>query len=193
MDKTKLHGLQRFEYAPMIRPKTEQILRRIVREKQPKSCLEIGTFLGYSASCILTECETTKLTTLEKDEQNCIDAALNLQEFSGRFEIVCCDAIDFLKSCKQKFDFIFLDGAKGQYYLYLPYLKSILKDGGVLMADDILFYGLVTSNEHIKHKHRSIVEHLRRFLNELNADADFETTIYEFEDGVSVSEKKAKN
>lgn len=193
MKKEDFIGIDRFEYAPMIRPKTEQLLRQLVREKQPANCLEIGTFLGYSASCILEESQKTKLISLEKNAQNCEDAAKNLKSFGNRAEIICCDAIDFLKTCKTKFDFIFLDGAKGQYHIYLPILKQLLNENGILMADDILFYGLVQSQEHIKHKHRSIVEHLRLFLNELKNDGDFVTVVYDFEDGVSVSEKKTKS
>lgn len=190
MEKTKLIGLERFEYAPMIRPKTEELLRKLVRENKPKKCLEIGTFLGYSASCILEECQDLKLISLEKNPENVRDAKENLKDFDDRVEIICCDALDYLKNSKEKFDFIFLDGAKGQYYIYLPYLKQLLNSKGVLVADDILFYGLVKSSEVVKHKHRSIVEHLRAFLKSLKEDEDFETVIYDFEDGVSVSKKR---
>ena len=188
MEKEKLVGLSRHEYAPIIRPQTEQLLKSLLKKHNPKTCLEIGTFLGYSASCILNECDCT-LTTVEKDAQNYADAKENLKEFSSRVEIVHADAMDFLKQNTKKFDFIFLDGAKGQYYKYLPYLKDCLNAGGVLMADDVLFYGLVSA-EKVLHKHRSIAMHLRLFLQSLQNDADFKTTIYDFEDGVSVSEKR---
>ena len=188
MEKEKLVGLSRHEYAPIIRPQTERLLKSLLKKHNPKTCLEIGTFLGYSASCILNECDCT-LTTVEKDAQNYADAKENLKEFSSRVEIVHADAMDFLKQNTKKFDFIFLDGAKGQYYKYLPYLKDCLNAGGVLMADDVLFYGLVSA-EKVLHKHRSIAMHLRLFLQSLQNDADFKTTIYDFEDGVSVSEKR---
>ncbi len=191
MEKEELVGLSRHEYAPMIRPQTEQLLRSLIKKHKPKTCLEIGTFLGYSASCILSECDCT-LTTVEKDEQNFADAKENLKEFSSRVEIIHADAMDFLLNNTKKFDFIFLDGAKGQYFKYLPYLKESLNAGGVLMADDVLFYGLVGSEEKVLHKHRSIATHLRLFLQKLQDDADFKTTIYDFEDGVSVSEKIQK-
>ena len=188
MEKEKLVGLSRHEYAPIIRPQTEQLLRNLIKKHNPKTCLEIGTFLGYSASCILSECDCT-LTTVEKDAQNYADAKENLKEFSPRVEIIHADALDFLKQNTKKFDFVFLDGAKGQYHKYLPYLKACLNAGGVLMADDVLFYGLVSA-ENVAHKHRSIAMHLRLFLQELQNDPDFQTKIYDFEDGVSVSEKR---
>lgn len=186
-------GFDKHEYNPIIRLKSEELLRKIVREKHPKSVLEIGTYLGYSAAVIMEEAAECFVTSIEKNAQNANDAVLNLNElgYAGRFEIICCDAIDFLNKNKDKqYDFIFLDGPKGQYINYLPILKKMLRSGGVLIADDILFYGLVGSKEKIVHKHRSIVEHLRKFLQELKQDKDFETTIYEFEDGISVSIKK---
>ena len=123
----------------------------------------------------------------------------NLKRFGDRINVVCCDAIDFLQdlvkknelsATKMQFDFIFLDGPKGQYLKYYSLLKSLLSQGGVLVADDVGFHGLVSGDDKVKHKHRSIVEHMRAFLEKLQNDQDFETQIFDFEDGVSVSVKK---
>ena len=190
--KEELVGLDRFEYAPMIREKTAQMLVKLLKEYQPKKVLEIGTFLGYSAGLILETCQMATLVTVEKDEQKVADARKNLSQFGTRCEVVCADAIDFLQQNNQgeKYDFVFLDGAKGQYVKYLPLLKNLLSKGGVLFVDDIMYYGLVKSQEKIIHKHRSIVNNLRKFLEMLENDQDFETQIYEIEDGYSVSVKK---
>ena len=42
----------------------------------------------------------------------------------------------------------------------------------------------------IPHKHRSIVNNLRQFINDITLDIDFQTTIYDIGDGISVSYKK---
>lgn len=193
VDKEKLVGFEKHDYAPMVREKTEKLLIELLKNKKPKRVLEIGTFLGYSASVILNECPECFLKTIEKDNQNALDAKQNLETlgFTGRFDIVCCDAIDFLQQAnKEKYDFIFLDGPKGQYYKYYPFLKGLLNKGGVLMADDIMYYGLVKSDEKIVHKHRSIVNNLRKFLQMITTDNEVETIVYDFEDGVSISIKK---
>lgn len=193
IEKEKLVGFDKHEYAPMIREKTAQMLTMLLQEKQPKKVLEIGTFLGYSAGLILQACPSARLVTVEKNEQNAADAKENLKKAGvlDRCEVVCSDAIDFLQAnSEEKFDFVFLDGAKGQYYKYLPFLKSMLTSGGVLFADDILYYGLVLSEEKVQHKHRSIVNNLRKFLQILTEDEDFQTQIFQIEDGVSVSVKK---
>ncbi|MBP3431369.1 MAG: class I SAM-dependent methyltransferase [Clostridia bacterium] len=191
--KEQFVGYKRHEYNPIIRAKTEELLVETLEKLRPKRILEIGTFIGYSAALMLEKCDECRVVTIEKDTQNAEDAKTNLVEFGGRVTVNCCDAMEFLKQAAEekteKFDFIFLDGPKGQYIRYLPFLKQILIVGGVLFVDDVLFYGLVNSDEKIAHKHRSIVNNLRKFLQALKEDEGFETTTYDFEDGVSVSLK----
>ena len=199
MEKEKLFGAENFEYLPMIRPQTEKLLVEIIRQHKPKKMLEIGTFLGYSCGVFLESEKDLCVTTLEKEQQNVQFARLNLKKFGARANVVCCDAFDFLQAAvkenentkeKKLFDFIFLDGPKGQYLKYFPLLKDLLVCGGVLVADDVRFHGLVEGSGQVKHKHRSIVQHLRDFLDIVQADKDFETKLFDFEDGVLVCVKK---
>lgn len=193
IEKESLVGFDKHDYAPMLREESAKLLVKILKGKKPQNILEIGTFLGYSAALILQTCPNAHLTTIEKSQENACDAMENLKNLglATRCSVVCCDAMDFLQQTKnENYDLIFLDGPKGQYNKYLPYLKEMLKSGGVLIADDILFYGYVKSQEKIEHKHRSIVNNLRKFLNEITTDRDFDTQIFEIEDGVSVSIKK---
>jgi len=65
-----------------------------------------------------------------------------------------------------------------------------MNSGAILLADDILFYGLVRSAEKIEHKHRALVNNLRKFIQAIQSDEDFETEIYDFANGMSMSRKK---
>ena len=133
------------------------------------------------------------LDTVEIKEENSNLARENLKVFGGRVEVFCQDAKDFIETkCKEKkkYDFIFLDGPKGQYVRYLPILKELLESGGVLVADNVYFHGMVKMEGKIPHKHRSIVNNLRQFINDITLDTDFQTTIYDIGDGISVSYKK---
>lgn len=193
LNKEDFVGFESHEYRPIIRSQSMKILQQLVKERKPKNILEIGTFIGYSASVMLDANKDAYLISLEKDKQNAVDAIKNLKEqgFTGRFEVVNCDAFDYLQeNSLNQFDLIFLDGPKGQYYKYFPYLKKMLKSGGVLVADDVLFYGLVESKEKIEHKHRSLVNNLRKFLALLNDDNEFETVVHHIDNGMSVSIKK---
>ncbi len=190
-EKEQFVGFDRFEYKPIIRQRSELLLKELVQTHQPKRILEIGTFIGYSAACMLEAFEGAHITTLEKDEKNFLDAKENLKVYGKRANLVHCDAFDFLRENVDKtFDLVFLDGPKGQYMKYLPFLKQMLPVGGVLICDDILLHGLVKGEEKVAHKHRSMVNNLRKFLDDLAADANFETTFYDFEDGISISIKR---
>lgn len=195
-NKEDFQGFEQHEYRPIVRDESIQFLKELIEKYKPKRVLEVGTFIGFSASVMLETDRDCFVVTLEIDEENAKNAVKNLTElgFAGRFEVVNCDAYDYLQNNQnERFDFIFLDGPKGQYIKYLPHLKKMLKNGGVLLADDVLFYGFVRSNEPIEHKHRSLVNNLRKFLAEIENDDDFETTIYEFANGMSVSIKKGLN
>lgn len=178
---------------PILRDQSAQILCDLCKKNKPQRILEIGTATGYSAIVMLSSCEA-KLITLEKDEERAKTALLNFSKagLENRVRLIKGDAMNAIKAFydqKETFDFIFLDGPKGQYVKYLPYLKAMLVKGGILFADDVLLHGWVKSNEKIAHKHRTMVMALRRFLEAVENDKDFETKLVEIEDGLSISTK----
>ena len=194
MDKLKLKGVSEFEYLPFIRDDGAKFLFNFCKEHKPLKVLEIGTFLGYSGSLILSAYENTQLVTVEISEENFKNAGENFKsaKLSSRVKQILGDAKDViceLEEKKEEFDLIFLDGPKGQYIRYYPTLKKLLKTGGYLIADNVYLHGMVNSKEYQIHKHRSMVLNLRAFLKTIQEDADISTTIYEIADGISVSKK----
>ena len=176
-----------YEYSPILKEDSLSFLARLCESFMPKRVLEIGTYIGFSASVMLSSCACS-LVTVEKNEENASLAKANLAPYGDRAKVVCADAGEFIKRTKlPKFDLIFLDGPKGQYLNYLPYLKKLLNHGGVLVADNVYFHGLVNGKEIVKHKLRTLVVNLRKFLDALKNDSDFETTVYDIGDGLSVS------
>ncbi|MBE7075659.1 MAG: O-methyltransferase [Clostridiales bacterium] len=189
MKKEELIGFETYQYTPFIRQKSEEVLVDLLKKHNPKSVLEIGTFIGYSATLILENAPECKLISIEKEKKNFDNACKNLKKYEDRVILKNKDALEFLQEDDNQYDFIFLDGAKGQYFKYLPYLKRNLTVGGVLVADDVLFYGMVESTEKIPHKHRALVNNLRKFLQALDEDKEFDTQVLSIEDGLSISIK----
>ena len=125
-------------------------------------------------------------------KENASLARENLKEFGDRAVVFCDDAKNLIAKLyqdKKKYDFIFLDGPKGQYIRYFPILKELLNVNGYLVADNVYFHGMVKMEGKIPHKHRSIVNNLRKFIDAISTDKDFETKIFEIGDGISVSKK----
>ena len=185
-------GFNKDEYVPILRDESISFLYEIIKKNQPKKGLEIGTYIGYSASIFLSTSQNASLETVEINEENAKLARENLKEFGDRVTVFCKDAKGFIEEKleeKEKYDFIFLDGPKGQYIRYLPILKQLLSVEGILVADNVYFHGMVKMEGKIPHKHRSIVNNLRKFISEIQSDPDFETQIYDIGDGISVSKK----
>lgn len=178
-------------YIPIIRDNTAQALINVCKEKSPKKILEIGTAIGYSGLLMLQNCQAF-LYTIEKDEQRLAEAEKNFKLFGqeARVKLILDDALIALeKLCNdnEKFDLIFLDGAKGQYIKYYPLIKKLLNHDGILFTDNIYMHGMVKSEGKIAHKHRSMVVNLRKYIELLKNDKDFTTNFYDIDDGYSIS------
>jgi len=128
---------------PVVRPKTLELLLKTIKENNSKRVLEIGTAIGYSGAQILQNSDAN-LVTIEKYEAIYEIAKNNFKRLglSNRVKQYLGDAKEVLKDLSdsgEKFDFIFLDGPKGQYLSYLPLLNNMLEQNGIIFADDVLF------------------------------------------------------
>ena len=185
----------RDDYMPFIRDKSAKVLFEICQTEKPKNILEIGTAVGYSALLMLEGAKESFVTTIEKDEKRAQEAKVNFEKngVKERVDLIVGDAGEVLPQLEdegKEFDLIFLDGPKGQYLRYLPHLKKMLCKGGLLVADNVLLHGWVKGEEFVKHKHRSMVVNLRKFLKCLEEDHDFDSKLLEIEDGITISRKK---
>lgn len=185
----------RDDYMPFIRDESAKILFDICQKEKPKNILEIGTAVGYSALLMLEGAKDAFVTTIEKDNERAQQAMTNFEKngVKERVNLIVGDAGEVLPQLEdegKEFDLIFLDGPKGQYLRYLPHLKKMLCKGGLLVADNVLLHGWVKGEEFVKHKHRSMVVNLRKFLKCLEEDHDFDSKLLEIEDGMTISRKK---
>ncbi len=161
---------------------------------KPTQILEIGTAVGISGAAMLLSCKNAFLTTVEKDEESYLTAKETFSSFGldNRVKQFLCDASDVVRYVDGPFDFIFLDGAKARYYDYLPDLKRILSNGGVLFADNVLFRGYIDGEVKFHHRENTIVRNMRAFLNDLITDDNYICTIHEKGDGILVAYKNDK-
>ncbi len=187
----KIEKYARDNNIPVLLDDTAVLLYDVLTREQPKSVLEIGTAIGYSGSLILQSCDAN-LTTIEVDVNSRNIAITHFAEFgySNRVNSLLGDAYEHIlqlhASCS-KFDFIFLDGPKGQYFKYLPYLIDMLNVGGVLFADNVLFKGKVLQAGFVPHKHRTIVVNMRKYLEEISTNPRYQSHIYNIGDGVAIT------
>ena len=192
MDLQELEKFARERYIPVMLDDTKELLYSTVKERQPSRILEIGTAIGYSGIVMLLASDRATLNTVELDEHTASLARANFKEFgvSERVNIFVGDAREIVPQLTGSYDFIFLDGPKGQYETFFPYLTDLLTVGGTLVCDNVLYKGLV---EHVpddkRHKHITVARNMRAFLDDITTNPRYNTILHRIGDGVTISTK----
>lgn len=191
LDKIEKEALE--DGVPIIRVPMQGLLKFLLTLTRPVRILEVGTAVGFSA-LLMSEYapEGCHITTIEKYEKRIPVARQNFQR-AGREESITLlegDAADLLKSLEGEYDFIFMDAAKGQYIHFMPDVMRLLKQGGLLVSDNVLQDGeIMESRFAVTRRNRTIHSRMREYLYELKRDPALETVILPVGDGVTLSIK----
>ncbi|MDO5707741.1 MAG: O-methyltransferase [Andreesenia angusta] len=173
---------------PIIQLEVKQFLKTLIKIKKPKNILEIGTAIAYSAMVMASEIEG-KVYTIERNKDMIEIANKNIIEnnYDDRIEILEGDASNILKEFDKKIDLVFIDGAKSHYEEFFDYILENLNEEAVIIADNILFKGMIANDDLVNRRNKTIVKRMRSFLEYIMSDNRFETSIIPIGDGVSVS------
>lgn len=177
---------------PIIMDDTLEVIAKILDEIKPKKILEIGTAVGYSAICFSEYLqENGKIDTIERDTERVKEARKNIKkaEVEEKINIYEGDAVEILPTLNDEYDVVFIDAAKGKYSFFLNQALRMIKPGGVIFADNILYKGYVMS-DYNKHKQRTAVRNLREYIAEITNNEKLETEILEVGDGLAISKTK---
>jgi len=173
---------------PIIMDDTLEVITEILKEFAPNKILEIGTAVGYSAICFSKYLkENGKIDTIEKDEKRAIEAKDNIKSLNlqNKINVLTGDALEILPTVTEKYDIVFIDAAKGKYTFFLEEALKRVKVGGIIFADNVLFKGYVLG-EYNKHKHRTAVNNLRKFISEITTSPNLDTKILDVGDGLAI-------
>jgi len=175
-------------YIPAVRLDTALFLKWIVSLYKPKNILEIGFGSGVSTVFIHNGFKNYEnLISLERDTYRYERGLLLLKKYKySTIKLLKIDAFNFFEENNIKFDFIFLDAVKREYYLYIEPVKKILNIGGILITDNILFNGKVFE-ENIDKKYINGVKYLKLFNHNIFNDKKLNTIFLMIGDGLSLS------
>ena len=180
-------------YAPIVQKSTEQLIVTLLRLIKPKRVLEVGTAVGYSAILMADNLpDDSNIVTIERYKKHADIAVDNIFEsgYEKKIKVIEGEAAEVLHWLDGTFDFIFLDAAKGQYIEFLPDILRLLKPGGVLLSDNILYHGMVEDEEKVERRKITIVKRLHMYLEEIMNNEVLTTSIIPIGDGVALSVKK---
>lgn len=174
---------------PIIHPEVGQFLELMIQSHGVIRILEVGTAIGYSALRMAFVNPSICVDTIELSDEMIERAMENIKRanMDERITIHSGDATQVIQTLMEPYDLIFLDGAKGHYVHMLEDCLRLLKPKGLLICDNVLFRGMVASNQVLKRRKITIVKRMRRFLEEISRDERLTTSILPLGDGVAVT------
>ncbi len=190
----EMEGYAALHHVPIINERGRQAFLQVVQEAKPHRVLEIGTAIGYSSLLMVQNgAADIDITTLELSDERIKTAQgyIDRSAYAGRIHIMGGDAAENLLKLQltgQKFDFVFIDAAKGQYVDYFHKIQPMLADKVVILADNVLFRGYVKGDVPTPRRFKTIVKRLREYI-ELVSQPPYVTEILENGDGLAVTRR----
>jgi len=180
---------------PLVDAEVGALLRVLATSVNASRILEIGTAIGYSGIWLARALPAGgMLVTMEFNEERAKEARENFARagVSDRVSVVVGDAQLKIAKVSGPFDLIFQDGDKKLYTPLLDRLVALLRPGGLLVTDNVLWDGevipgFVAMPRQDPADTRAIVEYNQRVA----AHPDLLTSIVPLRDGVSISVKRS--
>lgn len=123
-----------------------RILAMFSRMQKPRRILEVGTYTGYSAICLAEGLQPGgELITLEKDPEleDRVLEAVAAAGLSDQIKMIVGPASESIDQLQGPFDLVFIDADKANYSHYYEQILPKMAEGGILIADNVLWSGRV--------------------------------------------------
>ena len=167
-----------------------RVLSMFAKMIQPKRILELGTYTGYSALCLVEGLQIDgELITIDRNEE--------LEEFAQshfeKHERKACikqlvgDAMDIIPTLTGDFDLVFIDADKDNYLNYYKLLIDRIPSGGYLLADNVLWSGKVIEEKSNNDKDTKAIKEFNLFVQN---DDRVENILFPIRDGLLIIRKK---
>ncbi|MDD2191272.1 MAG: O-methyltransferase [Bacteroidales bacterium] len=163
-------------------------LKLISKMVNPKNILEIGTFSGYSTFCLAEGLQEGGIIhTIEKEEEYEDFLLENLIKRSNKkIKLHIGKALDILPTIEEEFDLIFIDADKASYPEYYNICIEKLRPSGIIIADNILWYGKVGLDPMPRDKQTLAINNFNELITH---DPRVENVIIPIRDGLMMGRK----
>lgn len=144
------------------------LLKMFSNMLQPKYILEIGTLTGYSAICLADGLvHDGELHTIEKREKDAETASFYFEHsrFAQQIKLHVGNAGTIIPTLNKTWDLVFIDADKVNYIKYYEMVLPLVRKGGYILADNVLFHGEVLENP-IKGKNANAIHQFNEHVRE---------------------------
>ena len=170
-----------------------QIMRMIVQMSGAKDILELGTFTGYSAICLGAAMpQDGHVDTLEINDEleDLILEGFDRAGLSDKITLHIGDCKETLRRFKEEgrmFDLVYMDANKREYCEYYELIFDMVRPGGLILADNVLWDGKVCQDPLPQDKQTLGIA---RFNDMVKEDRRVESVILPLRDGLNLIRKK---
>lgn len=181
---------------PIIQRESLELLLFFISIFKPKSILEIGTAIGYSAIAMAKASEDSLITSVDRSEKWSKIAKKNFKKYGFDEKIVLeyGDAREVINSLENNFDFAFIDAGKSHYLEFLNLMMPKLETGAIVFSDDVLYKAYATNDDLVPRRDRTMTRAMRKYLHFLTHTEGIRTIVLPVGNGVAISsfDKKFK-
>ena len=178
-----------------ISPEQGQFMQMLVRLIGAKKVVEVGVFTGYSSLAVaLALPETGRIVACDVSEEYTSIARRYWEkaEIADKVDLRLAPAVETLDHLlkhdqgAETFDMAFIDADKESYLLYYERILKLLRPGGLMLVDNVLWSGLPADPEH----HDSNTDAIREFNAFLFQDERIDLSLLPLADGLTLSRKR---
>lgn len=175
---------------PIIHKEVGQFIKLTINQLKARKIIEIGTNVGYSSifmSYIMNL--EGKVVTIERSEKFYQEALKNVESFGleKNIDIQFGDASEIMDSVEGTFDMAFIDAAKSYYKIFFDKCYQKMKPGGIIISDNVLYQGMIATDELVVRRKKTLVRNLRNYLEYISHDDRYVTSVLPLGDGVAVT------
>ncbi|MER2112177.1 MAG: O-methyltransferase [Solibacillus isronensis] len=192
-----LMEMERFaeqNHVPIMQLAGIESLNQILRIQNPKSILEIGTAIGYSAIRMAQALPQSHIVTIERDVSRVQYAKefIARSEVANRIQVIEGDALEVdMETLPTTFDAVFIDAAKGQYMKFFEKYATLVPSGGVLYIDNMYMHGLSDLDiKEVPRRKRTMIRNLKTFSDWIMAHPDYSSAFFPVGDGLLICLKR---
>ncbi|SCS26092.1 O-methyltransferase [Staphylococcus caeli] len=192
-DIESLRAYAEMHQVPIVDRLTLDMIKQLIRLHKPLNILEIGTAIGYSAMQFASVASDIHVTTIERNIEMQQKAQENFNQFgyTSQIRMIQGDALEqFSKVNDRTYDMIFIDAAKAQSKKFFELYTPLLKVGGLVITDNVLYHGFVSDISVVRTRNvRQMVKKVIEYNEWLMNNPAYTTNFLNMDDGLAISIK----